>query len=129
MAHTVVWSEGNPVGVVRENPEELEGWKKSEEFSEEFQQLVLVPDLDHKSGAWAYRQLASCAIPSLSFLFASLNLPYKQIEHNGESFMPGAILDEQDGWLLIVGREHITEEELENFNPFSCVSYMGLTEV
>lgn len=129
VAHTIVWSEGNPVGVVRDNPEELQGWKKSEELSEEFKQHVLVPDLDHKDGFLAYQNLVSCVVPSLAFLFASLNLPFKQIEHDGETFMPGAILDEQDGWLLIVGKEHITEEELEKFNPFSCVSYMGLTEV
>jgi hypothetical protein len=129
LAHTLVWSGGNPVGVVRDNPEDLEGWTKSERLSEEFDLHVLVPDLDHKSGALAHGNLQSCATPSLQFLFASLNLPFKQIESNGETFMPGAILDEQEGWLLIVGREHLSEDDIEAFNPFTCVTYMGLTEV
>jgi hypothetical protein len=128
-ANTLVWVQGNAVGIVRDNPEELEGWTKSDSLSEQFQRHVLVPDLDHKSGALAHSHLQSCAIPSLAFLFASLNLPFKEIEYNGESYMPGAILDEQEGWLLIVGREHLTDDDIEAFNPFTSVSYLGLTEV
>jgi hypothetical protein len=129
LAHTIAWVEGRAAGIVSDNPEGLQGWKKSEKLSEDFNVHVMVPDLDHKDGAAAYSHLAACAPPPLQFLFASLNLPFKQIEYNGETFMPGAIYDEQEGWLLIVGREHLSESDIEAFNPFSCVSYMGLTEV